>query len=188
MSIILASSQPERASIQAFFEVTFPDIEPDGVPAVRHDEIYTPLIPYLQDDDGQVIAAAMSCRSQLGAMAATAARAGRQDLFQLGALNDKHSELDLLAVQEDHQGLGLGSSLIRFLEAELVARGVRAWFGNVTVNLDGDRLRRFYTAHGFTVLPDSQPLPPLLGQDWVTHTEKPQFYFYKRPRPVMVSR
>jgi hypothetical protein len=70
---------------------------------------------------------------------------------------------------------------VTYLEDQLRERGVRAWFGNVTPDLDVLRLRKFYTRHGFAVLPDGEPLPPLLGKArWsMPSVEQPAFFFYK---------
>ena len=125
----------------------------------------------------------MSCRTQVAAGAIMARRAGLPDRYNVLPVVDAHSELDILAVDAAYRGRGLGSTLIRFLEDELARRKVRAWFGNVTVNLDAGRLRAFYQSHGFTVLPDFTPLPPLLGRNWMLPGgASPQFYFYKRPQ------
>jgi len=74
-----------------------------------------------------------------------------------------------------------GSQLLNYLEDQLRQRGVRVWFGNATPDLDVDRLRMFYERHGFRVLPDGAPLPPLLGKEWVMPgTAQPTFYLWKR--------
>ncbi|SKR67521.1 Uncharacterised protein [Mycobacteroides abscessus subsp. abscessus] len=71
--------------------------------------------------------------------------------------------------------------MLTYLEKRLRAQGVRVWFGNVTSNLEVDRLREFYTSHGFTVLDNGQPLPPLLGRTWISpSTLPPAYYFYKK--------
>nr|WP_246391113.1 GNAT family N-acetyltransferase [Nocardioides soli] len=124
----------------------------------------------------------MTCRTQVAAGSVLASRQGLPDRLGVLPLIDKHSELDLLAVDDSHRGLGYGSALLDHLESALAARGVRAWFGNVTVNLDAVSLRMFYRRHGFTVLPDFEPLPPLLGRKWHgPNLAAPQFWFYKRP-------
>lgn len=181
--ITFANTNDERAEVQALFSAVFDGIEPNAVPVVEHDYLYTPLIAQVRDESGRLIAAAMTCRTQVAAGALLASRAGLPDRFNVMPVIDAHSELDLLAVDPAHRSHGLGSSLIRFLEGELERRQVRAWFGNVTVNLDARRLRTFYQLHGFTVLPDFTLLPPLLGRNWVLPgAASPQFYFYKRPR------
>jgi GNAT superfamily N-acetyltransferase len=183
VSITFAATNQERAQVQALFSAVFTDIESNAVPVVEHDCLYAPLIAQIRDEWGRLIAAAMTCRTQVAAGSIMANRAGLPDRFNVMPVIDAHSELDLLAVDDDHRGQGLGSVLIRFLEDELARRNVRAWFGNVTVNLDARRLRKFYRLHGFTVLPDFAPLPPLLGRDWMLPgAASPQFYFYKRPQ------
>jgi hypothetical protein len=63
----------------------------------------------------------------------------------------------------------------------LKQRGVRIWFGRVTNELETDRLRQFYSQHGFLVLDDRQPLPPFFGYDgWNASPETVLFSFYKR--------
>jgi GNAT superfamily N-acetyltransferase len=183
VSITLATTNDERAQVQALFSAVFNGIEPNAVPVVEHDYLYAPLIAQIRDESGGLIAAAMTCRTQVAAGAIMASRAGLPDRFNVMPVIDAHSELDLLAVDDAHRGQGLGSGLVRFLEDELARRKVRAWFGNVTVNLDAGRLRAFYQSHGFTVLPDFTPLPPLLGRNWgLPGAASPQFYFYKRPQ------
>lgn len=182
MTITLAATNEERAEVQALFSRVFVGIEDNAVPVVEHDYLYAPLIPQIREESGRLIAAAMTCRTQIAASAIMASHARLPDRFGVLPLLDKHSELDLIAVDRSHTGHGYGSSLIAYLDAKLASRGVRAWFGNVTTNLDVDRLRGFYRSHGFTVVPDFQPLPPLLGRNWVMpNAAVPQFYFYRRP-------
>ena len=70
--------------------------------------------------------------------------------------------------------------MIAFVETRLRERGVKVWFGNATNDLEVTRLRAFYAHHGFTVLAEGQPLPPLLGREWVAPSAGPSaFYFYK---------
>ncbi|NEN76778.1 GNAT family N-acetyltransferase [Nocardioides zeae] len=184
ITITIATTNDERAQVQALFSAVFVDIEPNAVPVVEHDYLYAPLIAQVRNGSGRLIAAAMTCRTQIAAGSVMAQRAGLPDRFNVLPVLDAHSELDLLAVDDDFRGQGLGSSLLRFLEDELAKRKVRTWFGNVTVNLEAARLRTFYQSHGFTVLPDFAPLPPLLGRNWtLPGAAAPQFYFYKRPKP-----
>ncbi|MEG9224633.1 GNAT family N-acetyltransferase [Aeromicrobium sp. Sec7.5] len=182
MTIELAETNSERAELQALFSHVFEGISDDAVPRVEHDDLYAPLLPLIRDAEGSLLAAAMSCRTELASAAIMASRIGRGDPFGVIGLLDKHSELDLVAVQPSARGRGYGSRLIQWLDSELEHRGVRAWFGNVTVNLETDRLREFYRRHGFEIVPDFQPLPPLLGKSWMKRdAQMPQFYFYKRP-------
>ncbi|MFO6453399.1 MULTISPECIES: GNAT family N-acetyltransferase [unclassified Aeromicrobium] len=181
--ITLASTNEQRAEVQELFERVFVGIEDNAVPVIEHDYLYAALVPQIHDETGRLLAAAMSCRTQIAAGAIMASRAGLPDAHGVLPLIDKHSELDLVTVDPTHRNQGLGSKLLRYLEAELASRGVRAWFGNVTANLEVDRLRNFYKSHGFNVLPDFEPLPPLLGRNWtMPNSAKPQFFFYKRPR------
>jgi GNAT superfamily N-acetyltransferase len=81
----------------------------------------------------------------------------------------------------DARGLGIGSQMLAYLEQQLRTCGVRVWFGNVTINLDVNRLRAFYTSHGFTVLHQGQPLPPFFGRKWVPPSAMPPAFFsYKK--------
>ena len=181
--ITLATTNEQRAEVQDLFNRVFVGIEENAVPVIEHDYLYAALVPQIRDETGRLIAAAMTCRTQIAAGAIMASRAGLPDRSGVLPLLDMHSELDLIAVDPTRRGQGLASQLLRYLEAELASRGVRVWFGNVTANLDVDRLREFYNSHGFNVLPDFEPLPPLLGRDWtLPNSAMPQFYFYKRPR------
>ncbi|MFE2267141.1 GNAT family N-acetyltransferase [Streptomyces griseosporeus] len=96
---------------------------------------------------------------------------------------DRHSELDLMAVDPEFRGRGIGSELVKALESRLQERGVRIWFGNATRDLETDKLRNFYARHGFRVLPEGQPLPDLMGRAWQLPTQQqPAFLFYKQIR------
>jgi len=182
VTIDLAKTNTERAELQVLFSQVFDGISENAVPRVEHDYLYNPLLPLIRDAGGTVVAAAMSCRAEVAAAAIMARDTGHRDPFGVLGLLDKHSELDLVAVRPSARGRGHGSSLIQWLDLELKGRGVRAWYGNVTANLETDRLRQFYRRHGFEIVPDFQPLPPLLGRSWMSRaTEAPQFYFYKRP-------
>ena len=131
VTITLATTNEQRAEVQALFSRIFVHIEENAVPAVEHHSLYSALIPQIHDQDGRLIAAAMACRTQIAASAVLSTRAGLPDPFVLLPLLDKHSELDLLAVDGAHRGRGFGTSLVEYLDAELVGRGVRMWFGNV---------------------------------------------------------
>lgn len=54
------------------------------------------------------------------------------------------------------------------------------WFGNATRDLGAKWLREFYARHGFTVLPDSRPLPDLPGRSWVLPTAEQSALFHKQ--------
>lgn len=182
MTVELAVTNSERAELQALFSHVFEGISEDAVPRVEHDYLYAPLLPLIRNAEGSLLAAAMSCRTEVAAAAIMAHRGGHGDPLGMLSLLDKHSELDLVAVQPSARGRGYGSRLVQWLDSELEHRGVRAWFGNVTSNLETDRLREFYRRHGFEIVPDFQPLPPLLGRSWMRRdAQVPQFYFYKRP-------
>lgn len=179
--ITLATTDAERAEVQALFEESFSDIDPHAVPKTSSDYLYNPSVAQVHNEQGRLVAAALSCRSQRAATAVTLSKMMGQDPLGVLEVLDRHSELDLLAVRETHRGEGLGSSLVRFLEDHLAKAGVQAWFGNVVDGLDAPRLRKFYGQHGFEVLPDGQPLPKLLGVDWTppVPTQPPTFVFYK---------
>jgi len=177
--ITRAVTDAERAEVQDLFEATF-DIDAHAVPMTSEDDLYAPLIVrYTDQASGRLVAAALTCRSGMGAASATARRHNLPDPGYASVM-DKHSELDLMCVLPEWRGRGIGGQLIGYLEAELRERGVRAWFGNATKDLDLAALRAFYTRHGFTVLEDGQPLPPLLGKNWTSASTEPTgFYFYK---------
>lgn len=181
LNITLATTDDERAEVQALFEESFTNIDANAVPKTSSDYLYNPLVAQVRDEAGRLVAAALTCRSQRAAAAVTLGKMTRQDPLGVLDLVDRHSELDLIAVRESRRGIGIGSHLVRFLEGRLTDAGVQAWFGNVVEGLDATRLREFYTSHGFEVLPDGQPLPRLLGRDWTppVPTAPPIFVFYK---------
>lgn len=171
-----AVTDAQRALVQALFESMFRGIAPAAVPKVKHDPLYAPLVLCYHDPGtGELAGAALTCRSQV-AVSMTMMRRP-----EYAPVMDRHSELDLIAVVPAFQGRGIGGELIRAMEDRLRQRGVRSWFGNATKDLETAKLREFYTRHGFTVLPDGQPLPGLLGKSWALPTaEQPAFFFYKQ--------
>lgn len=175
-----ATTDAERRAVQELFQACFVDISPSAVPMTSADHLYAPIVAQYVDDAGRLVGAALTCRAQVAVTTATAAAMGLPDTGYRSVL-DKHSELDLMAVLPDARGQGIGGRLVAYLEDRLRDRGVRVWFGNATADLEVARLREFYARHGFTVLPDGQPLPPLLGKArWSMPTaERPTFYFYK---------
>lgn len=178
--ISLAHGDDERVEALDLFSSAIPGIASDAVPMTRLDELYSPLVAQARDDKtGELLGAALTCRPQVAAGAIRL----REHVRPAGltkAMN-RISELDLMAVRPDARGHGLGTQMIQMLERELAVRGVRVWFGNVTRDLQVAALRRFYMHAGFTVLSDGQPLPPLLGQEWVPPSaETPAFYFWKQ--------
>jgi GNAT superfamily N-acetyltransferase len=178
--ITLADSDAERQEVLDFFLETFDNIPNDAVPMTAFDHMYEPLVLQVRDDEGVLAAGALTCRPEVAAnsslLPVSMRPAGMARVVHLV------SQLDLIAVRPDRQGGGLGASMIEFMEADLVARGVRAWFGQTTPDLDVDRLRPFYSRMGFAVLSKGEELPPLLGQHWVPQGTKPAgFYFWKRP-------
>lgn len=176
MDIEYVSTDAERLEVRDFVAEHIPGIADTAVPVTAMDAAYAPLVPVVRNDSNQIMAAALTCRAQVAAGAAMTGMG--QTIF--GTALDKHSELDLLAVAEDARGNGLGTLLVNDLEAKLVQRGVRVWFGNVTKDSDAEQLRKFYSELGFKVLANGQPLPPLLGKQWVPpHVEPPVFFFYK---------
>lgn len=183
--ITTADTDSERREMQALFDENFSDIAADAVPMVASDDLYAPLVVRCIDDaTGVLIGGALTCRAQLAAAAIHAERSGLS-LGGYSRLRDKHSELDLMCVALGYRGRGIGGQMIEFMEGRLRERGVRVWFGNATEDLDVDRLRAFYTRHGFVVLDEGQPLPPLLGQTWTPPNTAPTaMYFYKVLQPV----
>lgn len=179
MNLTYVTSDQERVEVPDFLKQHIAGIAPLAVPMTSMDAAYTPLIPIVRDDQENVVAAALTCRGQL---AAGAAQMGMGAKLYGSALN-RHSELDLLAVAKDARQ-GLGTMLVEDMEQKFIERGVRVWFGNVTDDSNIDRLRKFYCERGFTALGDGQPLPPLLGREWVPpFAEHPVHFFYKLLRP-----
>lgn len=181
-AITHAVTDEERQEVHALFDRTFKDIAPDGVPMANRNAMYAPIIPTIRNGSGDLIAAAMSCRAQVAAawtMLRPGVTRGHNDY---GAVLERHSELDLIAVEPSARGTGLGSQLVVHIEQILAQRGVRVWFGCATKDLEVPRLEEFYTRLGFKIVPGSQPLPEFLGKRWTLPlAEQPAFYFYKRP-------
>jgi GNAT superfamily N-acetyltransferase len=182
--IQVASSGTERQEVLDLFLNIFDDIAPNAVPMTAHDYLYNPLVLQVRDDSTQqLIGAALTCRAQVAAGSVLFTNSGTQlpPARDYTAVLDKHSELDLIGVVPKARNQGIGSQMLAYLETRLASRGVRVWFGNVTDNLEAERLRTFYGSHGFTVLDHGQPLPPFLGRKWVSPaTVPPAFFFYKK--------
>lgn len=183
MDIETANTDEDRVAVRNFLARYIGDIAPDAVPALRNDEIYRPLVPWIREASGDVVAAALTCRSHYAAGAAEIARIGGPmppQAKEFLPVLDRHSELDLLAVRPDFRGRGLGTKMLEWMETHLRTLGVRVWFGNVTTSLAVDDLRRFYERHGFTTTGPGEGLPPLLGRAWIpSYSEHPAFFFYK---------
>lgn len=164
MEVTLAHRTEERQEAQALFEATVKDIAPTAVPAPEHDGMFRTLLAQVRDEDGRLVAAAMSCEpmltASLGMLAPEMLPAGLKKAV------GQTSELDLIAVLPEHRCKGLGSRMIEFLEPLLIERGVRTWFGHSTDYLDIEALRRFYARHGFNIVPAGELLPPFHGQKW----------------------
>lgn len=174
---------PRQDVLNLFLDV-FSDIAPNAVPMTHDDWIYRPVVAQYRDEEtGQLLGAALTCRSQLAAGSVTMAKMGAALPPQMDytSVLDKHSELDLMAVRADARGRGIGGQLLAYLEDRLRERGVRVWFGNATKDLETRSLRSFYTGHGFTVLEEGQPLPALLGRQWHPGDDpRVAFHFYKQ--------
>lgn len=170
----------DRAQVQEFLQGLIPGIAHNAVPMTASDRMYAPVIVRAVDKSGDLVGAALSCRAQAAAMASAMPGKALPGLGEFGSVMDVHSELDLLAVAPDARGKGIGSELMSAVEERLRERGVKWWFGNVTSGLDADRLRRFYSRHGFDVGPPGQPLPPLLGREWVMPGTPPAAFFFWR--------
>lgn len=177
MPIRLATTDRELGAVQRLLEAAIPGIAPDAVPRTSWGQknFDVTVAQYMNDED-ELVGAALTCRAQV---AVSSMMMG--DPLGYAPVLDRHSELDLIAVRPEARGQGIGSAMIDFLEQRLVAANVKVWFGNVTSGQDVDRLRSFYSQHGFTVGAPGAPLPPLLGKSWAAPflTAKPAFYFHK---------
>lgn len=182
--IQIANTDAERQETCEFFHTIFDDIDTNAVPLTAHDDIYRPLVLRYHDaSTGQLVGAALTCRAQVAAGSVVFKKKGMPlpSANDYTAVLDKHSELDLIGVAPGARDQGIGSKMLKYLERRLISQGVRIWFGNVTQNLETDLLRRFYVSHGFTVLEHGQPLPPLLGRQWIPPSmSPPEYFFYKK--------
>lgn len=178
-----AETAAERAEVQTFLAAHL-DIEATAVPHIEWDELWRPTIAYIRGPAGQVVAAAQAVRSQIAFQIATVMATGMPlpaPQAEFARVMDRHRELELLAVDPSHRGQGLARDLVQHLENRLHAEQVRFLTGCVTRDLEVEPLREFYRSAGFTVLADGEPLPQLMGQNWIAPaTAKPAFYFYKR--------
>lgn len=182
--ITQATTDDARQEVLGHFLATFNDIDAQAVPMTRYDDLYDPLVIAFRDDATHaILGAALTCHSQIAVSTLVAQRRGRRvpPTFDYTSVVGKHSELDLISVIPRARNRGIGSSMLNYLERELQSRGRRIWFGHVTSDLNTDRLRTFYTSHGFKVTEDGHPLPPLLGRNWVMPETMPAaFSFYKK--------
>ncbi|MCV7289199.1 MULTISPECIES: GNAT family N-acetyltransferase [Mycobacteriaceae] len=182
--IQLANNDAERQEVLDFFLKIFDDIDSNAVPMTAHDDLYRPLVVQYRDNaSGRLVGAALSCRAQVAAGSALMIKRGAQlpPANDYSAVLDRHSELDLMGVAPEARNQGIGTQMLSYLEKRLRSQGVRVWFGNVTSDLEVDRLRKFYASHGFTVLDTGQPLPPFLGRTWISPSAiPPAYYFYKK--------
>jgi GNAT superfamily N-acetyltransferase len=182
--IQLATSDSERQEVLDLFLRIFDDIALNAVPMTAHDYLYNPLVLQFRDDATKhLVGAALTCRAQVAAGSVLITASGGQlpPAKDYTLVLDKHSELDLIGVVPEARNRGIGSQMLAWLETRPASQGVRVWFGNVSDNLEADRLRPFYASHGFTVLDHGQPLPPFLGRTWVPPaTVPPAFFFYKK--------
>lgn len=185
--ITLAHSQADREDVLRLFLGVIPGIAPNAVPMPDSDHLFRPLIAQARDSAGTLIGAGLSCTPLQVAGVSMLPESMRPRGIE--KIAHQTSELDLLVVHPDHRDQGLGHQIIQFLEPLLAAQGVRSWFGNVSRDLDVDRLRRFYEGMGFNVLAPGQELPPFGGHDWSTGpgTEDPAFYFWKPIRSSVNS-
>jgi GNAT superfamily N-acetyltransferase len=184
VEIMSAETDEDRVAIRDFFAQYIDDVASNAVPSLENEDLYRPLVPWVRDGSGGIVAAALSCRTQVAALAATTARRGGPIppvLQQYLPVLDKHSELDLLVVRPDHRGEGLGSQLLTWMEDRLRCKGVRVWLGSATTALASVELRRFFDRNGFATTNPGEALPPLLGRIWAPplSAEQPDFYIYK---------
>jgi GNAT superfamily N-acetyltransferase len=185
--IAQATTDDARQDVLDHFLATFNDIEAQAVPMTRYDDLYDPLVIAFRDHaTDATLGAALTCRSQIAVGTLAAQRRGRRvpPTFDYTSVLAKHSELDLISVIiPSARNRGIGSEVLNYLERELQSCGRRIWFGHVTSDLNTDRLRTFYTSHGFKVTEYGHLLPPLLGRNWVMPETMPAaFSFYKKIR------
>lgn len=187
----IAESDSDRNKVLTLFLESFKDIAPNAVPMTAVDYMYDPVIVQATDDEtGELVGGALSCRTQFFAGVAQFGENAPPQAAQYLNLLSKHSELDLIAVRPDAREHGIGSAMISKIEKILIDHGIRVWIGCATPDMDIAKLRKFYGRHGFTVLPNGAPFPPLLGFPmWsVPVQHPPAFNFYKtlKAKPVMM--
>ena len=76
MNIVTADSDEDRLLARDFLAQYIDDIAPDALPNLGDDDLYRPLVPWIRDDTGGVIAAALTCRNRYAARAAAILRRG----------------------------------------------------------------------------------------------------------------
>ncbi|APU16433.1 MULTISPECIES: GNAT family N-acetyltransferase [Actinoalloteichus] len=182
-----ADTDPRRRDVLDLFTAVIDKVEPTAVPMTELDELYAPLVlQYHDPETGRLLGAALSCRAQIAVGSALRLMSGQRMPRELdfGPVLDRHSQLQLLAVVPEARGQGIGGRLLEESKNRLRDRGVRVWFGNVTVDQEADSLRRLFARHGFTVLDAGAPLPMLLGRHWRTpEPEAVAYHFYQQLRP-----
>lgn len=177
----MAESAEERIEVQDFLaqHIGF-EIAPNAVPLKEHDSIFDPVI-VIARGDAEMVGAALSCRAQVCTSAAMFNYCAPYGNFSKA--KDRHSELDIMAVSPAARDQGIGTQILTLVEHELLRRGVRFWFGNITSESNVPALVQFYERNGFAVLPAGEGLPPFMGLPWrMPHVAAPEHYFWKRLR------
>lgn len=96
MEIKTADTDDDRVAVRNFLAQYIDDIAPDAVPSLRNDDLFRPLVPWMRDDSGDIVAAALTCRSQVAPGAAAFRKFGQPihpAATQYLPVLDKHSEL-----------------------------------------------------------------------------------------------
>jgi ribosomal protein S18 acetylase RimI-like enzyme len=119
----LAETEAERRDVLALFLETFAGIAPTAAPMPDVDHLYRPLIVQVCDDSDTLLASALTCLPQKAAGMALMPAQMRPSGLRKAA--ERISELDLMAVQREYRGQGIGQKMVGILEPLLIARGVR---------------------------------------------------------------
>ncbi|MCU1403777.1 MAG: acetyltransferase family protein [Glaciihabitans sp.] len=177
-TVSTADDDASRRRVQELFSRTIDGASPTAVPKVADNNLYAPLVLQVHSAAGKLVAAGLSLRAPMAIWYFAELKAGEEQA-ELEEELDRVSNLDLMAVEPEFRGQGLGALLIAEMAKHLSHSGTRVWFGGISKSDNSASLVTFYEKHGFKVLEPGAPLPNFLGRRWtVPHTSEPRFWFY----------